>query len=49
MLYKYGLNPSEVGDIIIGIVSALGSQRASECKMVVFYVGFVSAVQSIMM
>uniref|UniRef100_A0A1D1YV16 acetyl-CoA C-acyltransferase n=1 Tax=Anthurium amnicola TaxID=1678845 RepID=A0A1D1YV16_9ARAE len=38
------LNPSEVGDIVVGTVLAPGSQRASECKMAAFYAGFPETV-----
>ena len=34
------MNPSEVGDIVVGSVLAPGSQRASECRMAAFYAGF---------
>lgn len=34
------LDPSEVGDIVVGTVLAPGSQRASECRMAAFYAGF---------
>ena len=37
---KTNLNPSEVGDIVVGTVLAPGSQRASECRMAAFYAGF---------
>lgn len=40
MIEKTNLNPSEVGDIIVGTVSAPGSQRATECRMAAFYAGF---------
>ncbi|PPR94281.1 hypothetical protein GOBAR_AA26386 [Gossypium barbadense] len=38
------LNPSEVGDIVVGTVLAPGSQRASECRMAAFYAGFPDTV-----
>ncbi|XP_073008668.1 3-ketoacyl-CoA thiolase 2, peroxisomal-like [Typha latifolia] len=38
------LNPSEVGDIIVGTVLAPGSQRAIECRMAAFYAGFPDTV-----
>jgi acetyl-CoA acyltransferase 1 len=34
------LNPSEVGDIVVGTVLAPGSQRAIECRMAALYAGF---------
>ncbi|KAF3773823.1 3-ketoacyl-CoA thiolase 2 [Nymphaea thermarum] len=40
VLDKTGLNPVEVGDIVVGTVLAPGSQRASECRMAAFYAGF---------
>ncbi|XP_057430068.1 3-ketoacyl-CoA thiolase 2, peroxisomal [Lotus japonicus] len=41
---KTNVNPSEVGDIIVGSVLAPGSQRASECRMAAFYAGFPETV-----
>ncbi|KAH1081505.1 hypothetical protein J1N35_021266 [Gossypium stocksii] len=38
------LNPSEVGDIVVGTVLAPGSQRAMECRMAAFYAGFPDMV-----
>lgn len=35
-----GLNPGEVGDIVVGSVLAPGSQRAVECRAALFYAGF---------
>lgn len=35
-----GINPGEVGDIVVGSVLAPGSQRATECRMAGFFVGF---------
>lgn len=40
VIEKTNLNPSEVGDIVVGTVLAPGSQRASECRMAAFYAGF---------
>ena len=40
VIEKSNLNPSEVGDIVVGTVLAPGSQRASECRMAAFYAGF---------
>ncbi|XP_057964749.1 3-ketoacyl CoA thiolase 1, peroxisomal-like [Malania oleifera] len=41
---KTNLNPSEVGDIVVGTVLAPGSLRASECRMAAFYAGFPETV-----
>lgn len=41
---KTNLNPSEVGDIVVGAVLAPGSQRAIECRMAAFYAGFPETV-----
>ncbi|KAE8675148.1 3-ketoacyl-CoA thiolase 5, peroxisomal [Hibiscus syriacus] len=38
------VNPSEVGDIIVGSVLAPGSLRATECRMAAFYAGFPDTV-----
>ncbi|XP_020113068.1 3-ketoacyl-CoA thiolase 2, peroxisomal-like [Ananas comosus] len=38
------LNPSDVGDIVVGTVLAPGSQRATECRMAAFYAGFPETV-----
>lgn len=40
LIEKTNLNPSEVGDIIVGTVLAPGSQRAIECRMAAIYAGF---------
>lgn len=40
LIEKTNLDPSEVGDIVVGTVLAPGSQRASECRMAAFYAGF---------
>lgn len=40
VIEKTNVNPSEVGDIVVGSVLAPGSQRASECRMAAFYAGF---------
>lgn len=40
LIEKTNLNPSDVGDIVVGTVLAPGSQRASECRMSAFYAGF---------
>ena len=37
---RTNLNPSEVGDIVVGTVLAPGSQRGIECRMAAFYAGF---------
>ncbi|KAG1354840.1 3-ketoacyl-CoA thiolase 2, peroxisomal [Cocos nucifera] len=44
LLDKTKLNPSEVGDIVVGTVLAPGSQRAIECRMAAFYAGFPETV-----
>ncbi|KAI4338203.1 hypothetical protein L6164_016547 [Bauhinia variegata] len=44
LIEKTNLNPSEVGDIVVGTVLAPGSQRASECRMAAFYSGFPETV-----
>ncbi|KAL3531138.1 hypothetical protein ACH5RR_010460 [Cinchona calisaya] len=41
---KTHINPSEVGDIVVGTVIAPGSQRATECRMAAFYAGFPETV-----
>ncbi|MCA2146142.1 acetyl-CoA C-acyltransferase, partial [Citrobacter portucalensis] len=44
LIEKTNLDPSEVGDIVVGTVLAAGSQRASECRMAAFYAGFPDTV-----
>ncbi|EER94131.1 hypothetical protein BDA96_01G244400 [Sorghum bicolor] len=41
---KTKLDPSEVGDIVVGTVLAPGSQRAIECRMAALYAGFPDTV-----
>ncbi|KAI4356445.1 hypothetical protein L6164_000467 [Bauhinia variegata] len=41
---KTNLDPSEVGDIVVGTVLAPGSERAMECRMAAFYAGFPETV-----
>ncbi|CAI0393944.1 unnamed protein product [Linum tenue] len=41
---KTNVDPSEVGDIVVGTVLAPGSQRAIECRMAAFYAGFPDTV-----
>ncbi|KAG6426798.1 hypothetical protein SASPL_111032 [Salvia splendens] len=41
---RTNLNPSEVGDIVVGTVLAPGSLRAIECRMAAFYAGFPDSV-----
>ncbi|XP_057743198.1 3-ketoacyl-CoA thiolase 2, peroxisomal [Arachis stenosperma] len=41
---KTNLNPSEVGDIVVGSVLAPGALRATECRMAAFYAGFPETV-----
>ncbi|KAK8588421.1 hypothetical protein V6N13_087345 [Hibiscus sabdariffa] len=38
------VNPSEVGDIVVGTVLAPGALRATECRMAAFYAGFPDTV-----
>ncbi|KAL0740622.1 hypothetical protein Bca4012_082135 [Brassica carinata] len=44
LIEKTNVDPSEVGDIVVGTVLAPGSQRASECRMSAFYAGFPETV-----
>lgn len=44
LIEKTNLNPTEVGDIVVGTVLAPGSQRAIECRMAAFYAGFPETV-----
>ncbi|XP_027150692.1 3-ketoacyl-CoA thiolase 2, peroxisomal [Coffea eugenioides] len=44
LIDKTNINPSEVGDIVVGTVVAPGSQRATECRMAAFYAGFPETV-----
>ena len=44
LLDKTKLNPSEVGDIVVGTVLAPGSQRATECRMAALYAGYPETV-----
>lgn len=44
VIEKTNVNPSEVGDIIVGTVLAPGSERAIECRMAAFYAGFPETV-----
>jgi acetyl-CoA acyltransferase 1 len=39
-----GVNPAEVGDIVVGSVLAPGAQRANECRMAAFFAGFPETV-----
>ncbi|KAF4347836.1 hypothetical protein G4B88_026083 [Cannabis sativa] len=41
---KTNLDPSEVGDIVVGTVLPPGSQRATECRMAAIYAGFPDTV-----
>ncbi|KAI7747773.1 hypothetical protein M8C21_007119, partial [Ambrosia artemisiifolia] len=41
---KTNVNPSEVGDIIVGTVLAPGSERGIECRMASIYAGFPDTV-----
>lgn len=40
LIEKTNVNPSEVGDIVVGTVLAPGSQRATECRMAAIFAGF---------
>lgn len=44
VINKTNVNPSEIGDIIVGTVLAPGSLRAIECRMASFYAGFPDSV-----
>ncbi|PRQ25579.1 putative acetyl-CoA C-acyltransferase [Rosa chinensis] len=44
VIERTNLNPSEVGDIVVGTVLAPGSLRAIECRMAAFYAGFPDTV-----
>ncbi|XP_020094648.1 3-ketoacyl-CoA thiolase 2, peroxisomal-like [Ananas comosus] len=44
LIDKTKVDPSEVGDIVVGTVLAPGSQRAIECRMAAFYAGFPDTV-----
>ncbi|XP_020259990.1 3-ketoacyl-CoA thiolase 2, peroxisomal-like [Asparagus officinalis] len=46
LIDKTKLNPSEVGDIVVGTVLAPGSERAILCRMAAFYAGFPDTVPS---
>ncbi|CAI9107472.1 OLC1v1006831C1 [Oldenlandia corymbosa var. corymbosa] len=44
LIDKTNINPSEVGDIVVGTVLAPGSQRGIVCRMAAFYAGFPETV-----
>ncbi|XP_031278288.1 3-ketoacyl-CoA thiolase 2, peroxisomal-like [Pistacia vera] len=44
LIEKTKLNPSEIGDIVVGTVLAPGSIRATECRMAAFYAGIPETV-----
>ncbi|KAF3572265.1 hypothetical protein F2Q69_00058183 [Brassica cretica] len=44
VIEKTKLNPSEVGDIVVGNVLGSGSQKATEFRMAAFYAGFPETV-----
>ncbi|KAK9057419.1 hypothetical protein SSX86_022254 [Deinandra increscens subsp. villosa] len=44
VIEKTNVDPSEVGDIIVGTVLAPGSQRGIECRMGAIYAGFPDTV-----
>lgn len=37
---RTGVDPKDIGDIVIGSVLAPGAQRANECRMAAFFAGF---------
>ncbi|XP_010482154.1 PREDICTED: 3-ketoacyl-CoA thiolase 5, peroxisomal-like isoform X1 [Camelina sativa] len=41
---RTSLDPSEVGDIVVGTVLAPGSQRAMECRVAAYFAGFPDTV-----
>ncbi|CAD5334369.1 unnamed protein product [Arabidopsis thaliana] len=41
---RTSLDPSEVGDIVVGTVIAPGSQRAMECRVAAYFAGFPDSV-----
>ncbi|CAN8265585.1 unnamed protein product [Cochlearia groenlandica] len=41
---RTSLDPSEVGDIVVGTVIAPGSQRAMECRVAAYFAGFPDTV-----
>jgi acetyl-CoA acyltransferase 1 len=44
VLERTGVNPAEVGDIVVGTVLAPGAYRAMECRMGSFYAGIPESV-----
>lgn len=40
LIDKTKIDPSEVGDIVVGTVLGPGSQRAIECRIAALYAGF---------
>ncbi|KAG2320260.1 hypothetical protein Bca52824_013473 [Brassica carinata] len=44
LIEKTKLNPSEIGDIVVGNVLGSGSQKATEFRMAAFYAGFPETV-----
>lgn len=44
VIEKTNVEPSEVGDIVVGTVLGPGSERAIECRMAAFYAGFPETV-----
>lgn len=41
---RTGVEPAEVGDVVMGSVLGPSSQRANECRMAMFYAGFPESV-----
>jgi acetyl-CoA acetyltransferase len=37
---RTGVDPKDIGDIVVGSVLAPGAQRANECRMAAFFAGF---------
>ncbi|KAE8660957.1 3-ketoacyl-CoA thiolase 1, peroxisomal [Hibiscus syriacus] len=44
LIDRIKVNPSEVGDIVVGSVLASATPRATQCRMTTFYVGFPDTV-----
>lgn len=41
---RTGVDPKDIGDIVVGSVLAPGAQRANECRMAAFFAGFPETV-----
>ncbi|KAH7444837.1 hypothetical protein KP509_02G094100 [Ceratopteris richardii] len=44
LVERTGIDPAEVGDIVVGSVLGPSSQRAAQCRMAAFYAGFPEIV-----